>query len=168
VSIRSFLIPFCLHLSSGSEDLFFNACRYEWISWWNVNSLCNWLEPSLSIMYAFSFQNCPTNLTTNYYYRQINKFLVRNFLPTGKWLNGAQPSYFGVSYTRLLLKLNWKVQFNHTWREGNRVADWLANFSFSLNSFNTYIMETPPKEASSLLFDDISKASMPRNIRISM
>jgi len=33
-----------------------------------------------------------------------------------------------------LLKLNWQVQFNHTWREGNMSADWLANLSFSMDS----------------------------------
>jgi hypothetical protein len=48
--------------------------------------------------------------------------------------------------------------FNHTWQEGNRSADWLANFSFSLDSFNTYVMETPHREVSSFLFDDILHA----------
>jgi hypothetical protein len=55
-----------------------------------------------------------------------------------------------------LLKLNWQVLSNRTWRERNRSADWLANFSFSLDSFNTYVMETPHREVSSILFDDIS------------
>jgi len=48
------------------------------------------------------------------------------------------------------------VQFNHTWREGNRSADWFANFIFSLNSFDIHVMETPPGEVLSLLFYDIS------------
>jgi len=65
-----------------------------------------------------------------------------------------------------LLKLNWHMHFNHTWREGNRSADWLANFSFSLNSFEIYVMETPPSGISSLLFDDIYGACMPRNVRV--
>jgi hypothetical protein len=44
----------------------------------------------------------------------------------------------------------------------------MANFSFSLNSFNIYVMETPPNEVSSLLFADISGACMPRNIHVTL
>jgi ribonuclease HI len=67
-----------------------------------------------------------------------------------------------------LLKLNWQVFFNHIWREGNRSADWLANFNFSLNFFNTYVMETPHRQVSSFLFDDIFGACIPKNIRVSL
>jgi hypothetical protein len=66
------------------------------------------------------------------------------------------------------LKLNWQVQINHTWREGNRSADWLANFNFSLDSFNIHVMETPPNEISRLFFDDFIGACMPRNIRLTL
>jgi hypothetical protein len=65
-----------------------------------------------------------------------------------------------------LLKLNWQVHFNHTWRERNRSVDWLANFSLSLDSFNTHVMETHPSGISSLLFDYFSGACMPRNIYV--
>lgn len=71
-----------------------------------------------------------------------------------------------VQRIRKLLVLDWQVRFRHTWREGNRCADWLANFSFSLDSFNCIIMENPSSELRRLLFDDISDASMPRNVRI--
>lgn len=47
-----------------------------------------------------------------------------------------------------LLKLNWQVHFYHTWRDENRSVDWLTNFSFSLNSFQIHIMETPPNRIS--------------------
>jgi len=72
-----------------------------------------------------------------------------------------------VQRIRKLLALDWRVQFRHTWREGNRCADWLANFSFFLDSFNFIIMENPSNELCRLLFDDISGASMPRNVRLS-
>jgi ribonuclease HI len=39
-----------------------------------------------------------------------------------------------VQRIRNLLALDWRVQFRHTWREDNRCADWLANFSLSLDS----------------------------------
>jgi len=42
----------------------------------------------------------------------------------------------------------------------------MANFNFSLDSFNIHVMETPPSGILSLLFDDISGACMPRNIRV--
>jgi len=42
----------------------------------------------------------------------------------------------------------------------------MANFNFSLDSFNIHVMEAPPSGILSLLFDDISGACMPRNIRV--
>ena len=71
-----------------------------------------------------------------------------------------------VQRIRKLLVSDWRVQFHHTWREGNRCADWLANFNFSLDSFNCTIMENPFSELRRLLFDDISGASMPKNVRL--
>jgi len=47
------------------------------------------------------------------------------------------------------------VKITHTWREGNRSADWLTNFSISMDSLDFHILETPPTELQSLLFDDI-------------
>jgi hypothetical protein len=67
---------------------------------------------------------------------------------------------------RQLLDLNWQVHLSHTWREGNRSVDWLANFSYSLSSFRVHFIESPPRELQRLLFDDISGACMPRNVRV--
>jgi ribonuclease HI len=67
---------------------------------------------------------------------------------------------------RDLKNMNWQVQINHTWGKGNRLADWLANFSFNLNYFDLHVMETLPRELQSLLFYDIFSACMPRNIRL--
>nr|ABD32321.2 Ribonuclease H [Medicago truncatula] len=47
---------------------------------------------------------------------------------------------------RKLLKTSWNVQLNHTWREGNRSADWLANLSISTYHFNFIVLESPPCE----------------------
>jgi len=60
------------------------------------------------------------------------------------------------------------VHFNHTWREGIMSADWLANLSFSMDSFSIHVMDTPPSEVSTLLFDDIYGASMPINIHVTL
>ncbi|PNX96857.1 receptor-like kinase [Trifolium pratense] len=51
-----------------------------------------------------------------------------------------------------LKNMNWHVYFNHTWREENRSADWLANFSLTLNSYELRVLETPLRELKSLIF----------------
>jgi len=52
--------------------------------------------------------------------------------------------------------VNWQMQINHTWREGSRAANWLSNFSLTLNSF-----DLPSSELQNILFDDISDSCMP-------
>ncbi|CAJ2669285.1 unnamed protein product [Trifolium pratense] len=79
-------------------------------------------------------------------------------------VNGNIPTL--IKRIRDLKNMNWHVQFNHTWREGNRSADWLANFSLTLNSFDLHVLESPPRELQSLIFDDVSGACMPRSVRI--
>jgi len=49
---------------------------------------------------------------------------------------------------------------------GNRSADWLVNFSLSLDSFDLHVIVTPPRERRCLIFDDISSACMPQNVRL--
>jgi ribonuclease HI len=71
-----------------------------------------------------------------------------------------------VHRIRKLLKMSWNVQLNHTWREGNRSADWLANLSISTDHFNFLVLESPPCEVKRILFDDLSGACMPRNVRL--
>jgi len=65
-----------------------------------------------------------------------------------------------------LLKMSWSVQLNHTWREGNMSADWLANLSISRDHFNFIVLESPPSEIQRILFDNLSGACMPRNVRL--
>ncbi|GAU23111.1 hypothetical protein TSUD_305580 [Trifolium subterraneum] len=79
-------------------------------------------------------------------------------------VNGRIPTL--VRRIRDLKNLDWQVQINHTWREGNRPADWLANFSLTLNSFDLHTYETPPRELQSLIFYDFSGACMPRSVRL--
>ncbi|GAU24368.1 hypothetical protein TSUD_390770 [Trifolium subterraneum] len=67
-----------------------------------------------------------------------------------------------------LLKMNWHVRINHNWREGNRSADWLATSSTTVDHLNLVILETAPSELQQILFDDISRACMLRNVRLMM
>ncbi|GAU32767.1 hypothetical protein TSUD_323350 [Trifolium subterraneum] len=62
------------------------------------------------------------------------------------------------------MQKDWQIRFVHTWREGNRSADWLANFSLTSSSWNPVIMESPPSELRRLLFDDFSGACMSRSV----
>jgi ribonuclease HI len=66
--------------------------------------------------------------------------------------NGNVPTL--IRRIRDLKNMNWQVQINHTWREGNRSADWLANFSFNFNSFDLHVMESwrPLLESSKVSF----------------
>ncbi|GAU36844.1 hypothetical protein TSUD_213680 [Trifolium subterraneum] len=79
-------------------------------------------------------------------------------------LNGNSPIL--VKRIQDLSNLQWHVIFQHTWREGNRCADWLASFSLNQSSYDVRILENPPRELQHLLFDDITGACMPRSVRV--
>ena len=87
-------------------------------------------------------------------------------LPNSKNLriNGTIPSL--VRRIQEILQRDWHTQVIHTLQEGNKCADWLANFSLSLNSWNLVVLESPPSELQRLIYDDISGACMPRNLRV--
>ncbi|CAJ2667736.1 unnamed protein product [Trifolium pratense] len=79
-------------------------------------------------------------------------------------LNGKTPIL--VNRIQDLSNLQWHVMFKHTWREGNRCADWLASFSLNQSSYDVRILEDPPRELQQILFDDVSGACMPRSVRV--
>jgi len=79
-------------------------------------------------------------------------------------INGNVPTL--IRRIRDLKNMSWQVQINHIWREANRLVDWVANFSLSLDSFDLHVIETLPRELRCLLFYDISDACMPRNVRL--
>lgn len=69
-----------------------------------------------------------------------------------------------VQRIRNLLALDSHVQFRHTWREGNRCADWLTTFSLSSDSFGVTRLESPPSELHSFLFYDLFGTCFPRHV----
>jgi len=71
-----------------------------------------------------------------------------------------------VKHIHNLLSMDWQVQVLHTLREGNRSADWLANNSLSLDSYRCSMVESPPNDLHSLLFDDFFGVYMPKSVRI--
>ncbi|PNX87060.1 hypothetical protein L195_g043145 [Trifolium pratense] len=103
-------------------------------------------------------------------YRDILKRLevvTPYMLKCGVWncnLNGATPIL--IRRIQELISRNWQIQFKHTRREGNLSGDWLVNHSFTHNPFDVMMLETPPRELQSILFDDISGVCMSRIVRI--
>jgi len=79
-------------------------------------------------------------------------------------ISGTIPSM--IRRIQEILQRYWHTQVIHTWREGNRCADWLANFSLSLDSWNLVVLESPASELQRLIYDDIFGACIPRNLRI--
>jgi hypothetical protein len=79
-------------------------------------------------------------------------------------INGATPIL--IRRIRDLINLPCHVQINHTLREGNKCADWLASYNLTKDSFGSIVLEVPPRELQSILFDDISGAYMSKNVRL--
>jgi hypothetical protein len=71
-----------------------------------------------------------------------------------------------VPRIRNMLALDWHIQIRHTWREGNRCTNWLANFSLSFDFLDCTIVKTPTSEFHKLFYDDFSGISMPKNVRL--
>jgi hypothetical protein len=59
---------------------------------------------------------------------------------------------FEKDLSHYLKNMNWHIQFNYTWREENRSVNWLVNFSLTLNSFDLYVLGSPPRELQKLMF----------------
>ncbi|CAL1403276.1 unnamed protein product [Linum trigynum] len=55
---------------------------------------------------------------------------------------------------RRKISQDWVVNLIHTYREGNRVADWLSKHSL-VYLYGMYELETPPEELQPLLHDDL-------------
>jgi hypothetical protein len=65
-----------------------------------------------------------------------------------------------------LISRNWQIQFKHIQRKGNKSAEWLANQSFTHNSFDVMMPETSLRELQSIIFNDISRTCIPKIVRI--
>ncbi|KAA3475772.1 non-LTR retroelement reverse transcriptase-like [Gossypium australe] len=71
-----------------------------------------------------------------------------------------------ISGCRQLLRRPWTTQMRHIYREGNRVADWLAKFGTSL-SLGTYLYPLPPRGVLGILVEDASGYAMIMNVIVS-
>ncbi|CAL1373122.1 unnamed protein product [Linum trigynum] len=64
---------------------------------------------------------------------------------------------------RRLLAQGWVVQLAHTYREGNRVADWLSKHSL-VYPFGTYELDEPPGDLKKIMQEDLLGVSFPRQV----
>ena len=62
---------------------------------------------------------------------------------------------------RRMLTWNWEVTITHSYREGNRCADFLANASFNF-PFGFYPFHNPLQGLHDLLMQDIMGVAFPR------
>lgn len=59
------------------------------------------------------------------------------------------------------LQRDWIVKFQHVYREGNRVADKLANWSLQ-QGIGTHKLQNPPQDCTTLLWEDCLGVTLPR------
>ncbi|CAL1382969.1 unnamed protein product [Linum trigynum] len=64
---------------------------------------------------------------------------------------------------RRLLAKEWVVRLVHTYREGNRVADWLSKHSL-IYPFGTFELDDPPSELNRICCEDMLRVSFPRQV----
>jgi ribonuclease HI len=64
-----------------------------------------------------------------------------------------------------LVELDWEVQIQHTYREGNKCADALAHMGSNLGS-NVIFYESCPREIRSFVEDDAAGTSVPRLVSV--
>lgn len=64
-----------------------------------------------------------------------------------------------------LLRRDWEVHVQHSLREGNRFADWLANYSACLD-IGVHWLDGPPPQLIELLRADVIMVLLPRMVHI--
>lgn len=74
---------------------------------------------------------------------------------------GGECHYIIQQCRNLISVTNWEIVINHSYREGNKVADCLANLGVIQEERIRYF-HTPPYEISKLLFEDIMGVTTPR------
>ncbi|CAL1371901.1 unnamed protein product [Linum trigynum] len=64
---------------------------------------------------------------------------------------------------RRLMTQDWMVRIVHTYREGNRAADWLSKHS-PVYPFGTYELAEPPRDLKKILLEDMVGVNFPRMV----
>ncbi|CAL1400519.1 unnamed protein product [Linum trigynum] len=80
-----------------------------------------------------------------------------------KRMNPTHPLATLLRAIRRLIAQEWVVQLVHTYREGNRVADWLSKHSL-VYPFRTFELLNPPPELQKILLEDLRGISFLRQV----
>ncbi|KAG7533030.1 Ribonuclease H-like superfamily [Arabidopsis thaliana x Arabidopsis arenosa] len=94
---------------------------------------------------------------------EVDSQIVVGFLTTG--ISDSHPLSFLVRLCYGFLSKDWIVRISHVYREANRLADGLANYAFSLPlGFHSFVSR--PDFVHSVLLEDLSGSTRPRNVRL--
>ncbi|CAA7051324.1 unnamed protein product [Microthlaspi erraticum] len=93
---------------------------------------------------------------------EVDSELVAGFFNTG--ISDAHPLSFLVRLCYGFISRDWLVRVTHVYREANRVADWLANYAFSLQLGFSFL-PSAPTDLSVLLLEDVDGSSRARFVR---
>ncbi|KAG7599981.1 Reverse transcriptase zinc-binding domain [Arabidopsis suecica] len=94
---------------------------------------------------------------------EVDSQLVVGFLKTG--VSEMHPLSFLVRLCHDFLSRDWIVRISHVYREANRLADGLANYTFSLSN-GFHFFDAVPNDVDSLFMDDVIGSTRPRRIRL--
>ena len=59
--------------------------------------------------------------------------------------------------------IDWEIQMQHTFKEGNNAINWLENYGFIMNPLhrNGWIIDDPPRNLFLILYFDLIGLTLP-------
>ncbi|KAL4374141.1 hypothetical protein AHAS_Ahas05G0152100 [Arachis hypogaea] len=79
-----------------------------------------------------------------------------------RYMNHHEPL---VRQIHQMMKREWKIEFRHTYREGNKGADFLCRKSL-MAALGFHFVDLPSAELRNIVLDDARGAVLPRTISI--
>jgi len=93
----------------------------------------------------------------------VDSEIVVGFLKTG--ISDTHPLSFLVRLCYGFLSKDWTVRVSHVYREGNHLADGLANYAFPL-SLGLHLYDFCPDDLSLCLSEDARGSAYSRRVRL--
>ncbi|CAA7019270.1 unnamed protein product [Microthlaspi erraticum] len=94
---------------------------------------------------------------------EVDSEMVVGFLQTG--ISESNPLSFLVRLCHGFISRDWIVRISHVYREANRLADELANYTFSL-PLGFHSFSCVPESVHPVFVDDLAGVSFPRQVRL--
>lgn len=80
-----------------------------------------------------------------------------------KGCSSSHPCASIILLINQFLHRDWTIQISHIYREANRAVDYLAKIGHDF-SFGVYHFPAPPRESTSLLWEDLVEVYFPRTV----